>query len=438
MNLILLSGGSGMRLWPLSNEVRSKQFIKIFRAPDDTPESMVQRMYRQIKKADTNARMTIATAESQASSIRNHLGEGVDLCIEPCRRDTFPAIALAVLYLHEKKGVPKDEAVVVLPVDPYVDDSYFETVKKMYELAGERQSGLTVMGIAPTYPSEKYGYVMPASADPVTSVKTFREKPDAASAQRYIDEGGLWNGGVFAFRMSYMLDVIRRECGYSHYADLLENYAGVKKISFDYAVAEKEEDITLIRYDGAWKDVGSWLTLTETMEEQSVGNVMSDDGCENVHVINELNVPILCMGMKDAVICASPDGILVSDKGASSYMKPYVEQLDTRVMYAEKSWGSFKIIDATEASLTIRVSLNAGHGMHYHSHGHRDEIWTAVSGEGVATIDGKEIPVKPGDVLRMNAGTKHRVVAKTPLVLIEVQLGRDISVEDKTVFPEEE
>ena len=126
MNIVLLSGGSGKRLWPLSNEVRSKQFIKIFRKPmtregdPDTYESMVQRVYRQIRSVDPNAFVTVATSKSQVSAIHNQLGE-VGISVEPCRRDTFPAIALATAYLHDVIGLPAEEAVVVCPVDPYVD-----------------------------------------------------------------------------------------------------------------------------------------------------------------------------------------------------------------------------------------------------------------------------------------------------------------------------
>ena len=151
MNIILLSGGSGKRLWPLSNDVRSKQFIKIFRRPEPTEiircasnviarpdelyESMVQRVYRQIKSVDADATVTIATSKPQVSSIYNQLGESVGVCVEPCRRDTFPAIALATTSLHNIKGLSADEAVVVCPVDPYVNDDYFAALKKLWELA---------------------------------------------------------------------------------------------------------------------------------------------------------------------------------------------------------------------------------------------------------------------------------------------------------------
>ena len=153
-----------------------------------------------------------------------------------------------------------------------------------------------------------------------------------------------------------------------------------------------------------------------------------------IDVVNELDVPILCMGLKDVVVSASPEGILVSDKEQSSYIKPYVNTLDHRVMFAEKSWGSFKVIDIDKASMTIKVTLNAGHQMNYHSHQHRDEVWTVIAGKGKTIVDGMEQNVKAGDVITMSAGCRHTVIAETELKLIEVQLGEAIDVHDKQKF----
>lgn len=189
MNIILLSGGSGKRLWPLSNDIRSKQFIKIFKKEDGTYESMVQRVYRQIKKVDTDATVTIATGKTQVSAIHNQLGEDVGISVEPCRRDTFPAIALATAYLVDVMHVAPSESVVVCPVDPYVEDDYFEALKELSEQADKCEANLVLMGIEPTYPSEKYGYIIPESTDHVAEVRTFREKPTADVAEQYYCTG---------------------------------------------------------------------------------------------------------------------------------------------------------------------------------------------------------------------------------------------------------
>ena len=155
MNIVLLSGGSGKRLWPLSNDVRSKQFIKLFKTETGDYESMVQRVYRQIKKVDSGATVTIATAKTQVSAIRNQLGDSVGISVEPCRRDTFPAIALATAYLTDVMGIDPEESVVVCPVDPYVNEDYFEALKGLSDQADKGEANLVLMGIEPTYPSEK-------------------------------------------------------------------------------------------------------------------------------------------------------------------------------------------------------------------------------------------------------------------------------------------
>lgn len=431
MNIILLSGGSGKRLWPLSNDIRSKQFIKIFKKEDGDYESMVQRVYRQIQSVEPNSIITIATSKTQVSAIHNQLGEKVNVCVEPCRRDTFPAIALAAAYLHDIKGLSEEEAVVVCPVDPYINEDYFVALENLQQLAKKGEANLVLMGIEPTYPSEKYGYIIPASNDIVSTVKTFKEKPDVKTAESYISQGALWNGGVFAFQLKYVLKKAHELIDFSDYDDLYSKYETLKKISFDYAVVEQESAIQVMRFHGEWKDLGTWNTLTEAMEETTVGDATLNETCEGVHVINELDVPVLCMGLKNVVVSASPDGILVSDKEQSSYIKPFVDKIDQRVMYAEKSWGSFRIIDIEEESLTIKVTLNPGHQMNYHSHRNRDEVWTIISGKGRTIVDGMEQSVSPGDVVTMEAGCRHTIIADTELQVIEVQLGKEISVNDK-------
>ena len=205
MNIILLSGGSGKRLWPLSNDTRSKQFIRFFKKDDGSYESMAERIFRQIKTVDPDATVTVATSETQVSELRNQLGDSVGISVEPCRRDTFPAIALATAYLHDVGGVPEEEAVVVCPVDPYVDNTYFEFLHVLWKEAQTGESNLTLMGIEPTYPSEKYGYIIPETSEKASAVSCFKEKPDEETAKKYIADGALWNGGVFAYQIGYVL-----------------------------------------------------------------------------------------------------------------------------------------------------------------------------------------------------------------------------------------
>ncbi len=431
MNIILLSGGSGKRLWPLSNDIRSKQFIKIFKQEDGTYESMVQRIFRQIKSVDKDAKVTIATSKTQVSAINNQLGEGVGISVEPCRRDTFPAIALATAYLHDVQGVDENESVVVCPVDPYVEDDYVIALGELGKRASESDANLVLMGIEPTYPSEKYGYIIPESDAKLSKVKTFKEKPSKEVAEEYISKGALWNGGVFAYKLKYVLSKAHELIDFTDYKDLFDKYETLNKISFDYAVVEKEDDIEVMRFAGEWKDLGTWNTLTEAMDAPVIGDAVLSENCENVHVINELDVPVVCLGLKDVVVSVSAEGVLVSDKEESSYIKPYVDNINRQIMFAEKSWGSFHVIDVEAESMTVKVTVFAGHQMQYHSHQHRNEIWNVISGEGSVIVDGQERIIRSGDVIELPAGCTHTVKSETELKLIEVQLGKDISVSDK-------
>ena len=436
MHIILLSGGSGKRLWPLSNDIRSKQFIPIFKRDDGSYESMIQRVYRQVKSVDPDATVTIATSKSQVSAIHNQLGDAVGISVEPCRRDTFPAIALSVAYLHDVQGVGMDEPVVVCPVDPFVEEDYFVALRRLSELAGKGTANLTLMGIEPTYPSEKYGYILPRGKEEVSSVSSFKEKPAEALARQYIAQGALWNGGVFAFRLGYVLRRAHELIAFEGYQDLFSRYDTLTKISFDYAVVEHEPSIAVMRFAGMWRDLGTWNTLTEAMSEPTMGKVILGDGCEGVNVINEMNVPVLCMGLKDVIVAAAPDGILVTDKEASGRIKPYVDGIEQQIMFAEKSWGRYQVLDVQPQSMTLKVTLKAGQQMSYHSHEHRDEVWTVVSGDGETLVDGMTQTIHPGDVITILAGCVHRVKARTELTLIEVQIGKDITVHDKKKYPE--
>ncbi|MBO4609752.1 MAG: cupin domain-containing protein [Lachnospiraceae bacterium] len=434
MNIVLLSGGSGRRLWPLSNEVRSKQFIRIFTSPSGEPESMVQRVYRQIRSVSPDSVVTVAASRQQLSVLTNQLGNDADISPEPCRRDTFPAIILSLAYLVDKKGLSPEDPVIVCPVDPYVGDDYFRALLKLEKAVLSEEKGICLLGIDPTFPTAKYGYIIPENRDEISKVSRFKEKPSEEEAESLIKEGALWNAGIFAFRAGYVLDIAGKLIGYKGYDDLLSRYESLDPISFDYAVLEKEENIRVIRFAGEWKDVGTWNTMAETMDKNSLGNVIFGGECVNTTAVNDLDIPLICMGLKDVIVAAGPDGILVSDKHQSSYIKPVVEKVTGGIKYSEKSWGSFKVIDSGDTSLTIKVTLLPGHHMYYHSHERRDEVWTVITGEGTAVIDDKERHVKAGDVIELPAGCKHTVIADTRLELIEVQTGKEISVSDKIKY----
>lgn len=417
MHLVLLSGGSGKRLWPLSNDVRSKQFLKVFRDEYGQPQSMVQRVFNQIKTAQPHANITIATNLAQVDNIRSQLGD-IDIVIEPERRDTFPAIALACEYLSREKSVKDDDTVIVLPCDPFTELSFFYILTELDNAVQDGSTDISLVGIKPTIPTSKYGYIIPEINS--SNVARFIEKPDEATAARFIGEGALWNAGVFAFKLGYVRAMLPTPMIFSE----------MPKISFDYQVVEQAKRITVVPFCGTWSDVGTWRTLTDELSDDVTGSAVMSEA-KNTYVINELNVPIIALGTKDLVIAASPDGILVSDLITSSHLKPVVEKLeDSRPMYEERRWGEYTVVAKEKESLIKQLFLRCGQSISYQSHKCRDEVWVVTEGCGEVMIDGIRNDISVGDTVQVKKGQKHSVRAITDLRITEVQIGKMLNEND--------
>lgn len=439
MKLVLLSGGSGKRLWPLSNDSRSKQFLKVLESPAGEAESMVQRVWRQLDEAGMTGSSYLATGRSQVESIQSQLGSHVPIIVEPERRDTFPAIALTAAYLYSIAGVSPAETVAILPVDPYVEASFFDTVVRLEQTMEESGANLALMGVVPEHASEKYGYIIPTSdaagASGYLQVSHFQEKPDRVQAEGLISKGALWNCGVFAFRLGYLLDILQSKGLPLNYEELQKQYKLMASISFDYEVVEKEEKIVVQPYAGFWKDLGTWNTLTEEMSSNLVGKGVVTSDSERTCLINELDIPITVIGAKDLIIAASPDGILVTHKAESPRIKEVLKSHEQRPMYEERRWGHYKVIDYVKYDegnevLTKRIFIEKGKNISYQLHHKRSEIWTFVSGEASIVINEKMHKVKAGDVVRIPEGTKHAILALTDVEFIEVQSGSELVEED--------
>ena len=402
-------------------------------------ESMVQRVVRQVREAHLTDDITLATNASQLDIIINQLGDSVSVVTEPERRDTFPAIALASGYLKLKKGCTDDEVVVIMPCDPFTEAGYFETIGKMVKCVEADVAELVLMGITPTYPSEKYGYVVPVTdnlmAEGSMAVSKFTEKPNVERAKELLEMGALWNGGVFAFRLGYMMEIAQRYVKADSFEEMRSRYSEFPKISFDYEVAEKADSVAVLPYSGQWKDLGTWNTLTDELHHHIIGNAVMGPRCTNTHVINELQYPIYVDGMEDTVIAASPDGIIVCRKKYTEDIKKAVDHLTPRPMYEERRWGSYRVIDDTtyadgRHSLTKSLTINAGKNISYQVHRHRSEAWTIVEGEGIFVLDGVERKVGPGETVVIPVNHYHALKALTTLTFIEVQTGNPLVEED--------
>lgn len=438
MKLVLLSGGSGKRLWPLSNDARSKQFLRVLQNENGEAESMVQRVWRQLKEVGLAESALIATSKSQLDLIQSQVGQSVPVIIEPERRDTFPAIALAAAYLYSEQNTALDEIVVVLPVDPYVETEFFSVIKKLGYALDATGAELALLGVTPTYPSEKYGYIVPCTGEEdsdAIKVSHFREKPSEKDALGLIDQHALWNCGVFAFRLGRIISLLQEKGFPVAHRELLAQYGKLPKISFDYEVVERAQHITVVKYNGYWKDLGTWNTLTEEMAAAIVGKGIISEDSANSHLINELDIPVTILGLSNIVVAASPDGILVTDKDASPRVKELVAGINQRPMYEERRWGWYRVLDhgklneGTEV-LTKRIGILAGKNLSYQVHQKRVEVWTVIKGQGEFALNGEIHPVKQGDVLGIPVGAKHGIKAITDLEIIEVQTGSELVEED--------
>ncbi|MGG3449604.1 sugar phosphate nucleotidyltransferase [Domibacillus aminovorans] len=438
MKLILLSGGSGKRLWPLSNDSRSKQFLKVLASENGQMESMVQRVWKQLDHVGLQQSTLIATSKSQVDMIQSQLGSHAPLLIEPERRDTFAAIALAAVYLYSIKGASLQEVVGVLPVDPFVEDRFFHRIGELEEALLSSQAELALIGIEPTFPSSKYGYIVPGKVnnqEEYIVISHFKEKPTELQAAELIEKRALWNAGVVAFRLGYIISLLEEKGLPIQYEELYKNYATLPKNSFDYEVLEKAKKIVALPYDGFWKDLGTWNTLTEEMVTNQIGNGIVSNDSNNTHLVNELGIPITVVGVNNVIVAASPDGILVSDKHESSRIKALLDGIQRRPMYEERRWGWYRVLDHTQVGegtevLTKRVCVKANRNLSYQQHTARSEVWTIIKGKGEFALNGCIYSVKAGDVLHIPVRAEHGIKAITDLEFIEVQSGTSLVEED--------
>lgn len=445
MYIVLLSGGSGKRLWPLSNDLCSKQYIKLMNhdTTEDMDEkcSMLQRVFGQLKTAGLAENTIVCASSAQVELIESQLDGAAEVAVEPMRRDTFPAVMLSCAYLLSQKGAKQDDVVAFLPVDPYTTGEFFSRIKRLGEYIASSEQTIGLLGGVPTYPSTKYGYIVPEKGDgELLKVEGFREKPDEPTAEELVNSGALWNCGVFCFKLSMAAQWLSKYGVGTDYEQMVIDYEKLPKKSFDYEILEHWDNIVAIKYDDIWKDLGTWNTLTEEMKENSIGDVTWDDTCENSHAINVLGVPMVVMGAKNMVIAASHDGILVADKHQSSYIKDCLANIADISRYEERRWGTIKTIDNDEddgiKSVTKRIKVVAGKVMPCHKHLKHTETITVLSGMGKLVLEGTEVDLIAGSTVSIAAGKAHAIKALgSDLRLIEVSLG-DTS-EDEVILEEQ-
>jgi mannose-1-phosphate guanylyltransferase len=434
LRIILLSGGSGKRLWPLSNEIRSKTFLKLLPTGEGRRESMIQRVCRQLDTAGLLPYTSIVTNKSQMEITQNHIGDQIPILAEPYKRGTFLAVGLAASYLHSKRLADLDETICVIPVDLFVESEFYHLLLQLPEILAQSSTELALIGTIPNRPSIQYGYIVPQETGrkDYFNVSKFVEKPNEEMAASLISENALWNCGVFAFPLSFMLSYLTSKGLPINYEELLDRYELFPVTSFDEEVVEKTRHCVVVPYDKAWQDLGDWSILPNYLGNHIIGRGQISSDSLHTHLINELMYPIHVIGVSNIIVAASPDGILVANKDKSNQIKKILNDWQIP-MYEEKRWGKFWILDHSKTdteTLTKKVEMLPGKNTSYHMHQKRREIWTIISGSGEFILEGVKHSIQTGDVLQIPHGVKHAVKAISPLEYIEIQTGIELLEED--------
>lgn len=436
MYYVLLSGGSGKRLWPLSSDIRPKQYLKLVNREMNSMEhcSMLQRVWEQLENAGIEKNTIITAGEEQTELIKSQV-RSAKIAVEPMRRDTFGAVLLSCAYLQSHCGAKLDDYAVIMPVDPYTESVYFETIKKLEQVMRVSGAEVGLMGAVPTYPATKYGYILPGEEkEGYFDVKGFSEKPEEAKAEELLKQGALWNCGVFCVKIGEILKLAEKYNVPSDYEGLYASYEKLPKISFDYEVLEKAENLAAVEFKGFWKDLGTWDAMAEQMSTDTIGNVVLEESCENTQVINELHIPVVAMGTKNLVVVAAQDGILVTDKGHAEKVKDVTKDIVSRPMFEERRWGTLETLDDTKANgistLTRKIKIHDGMTSSYHYHKERDEIWTVLNGTGELILEGNKIPLSAGKAICIRKNQRHAVKAFQNFEYIEIHVGTTVGNED--------
>ncbi|NQX58256.1 sugar phosphate nucleotidyltransferase [Paenibacillus qinlingensis] len=442
MRIVLLCGGSGKRLWPLSNEIRSKVFLKLLKSTHGVRESMIERICRQLDEVGLLQSTCIVTHHSQVEITRTYVGEHIPIISEPHKRGTYAAIALAVTYLHERMLVDSDETICILPVDTYADSAFFQLLHRLPDILSRSKADLALLGTNPTMPSDQFGYIvslLPGGKEEYARIHHFIEKPNERAALQLIEKNALWNCGVFAFRLGFMLKYLKDKVEPDQVDMWLDKYEQLANNSFDREVVEPNPNAVVVRYEGLWQDVGTWKALTPHCEQNVIGSGRISDDSMNTHLINELPYPIEVIGVPDLIVAASSDGILIAHKEKAHLIKERLAQTTQFPMQVEKRWGSYQIMNYWKdehgaESIIKMVKIVQGNLTSYHQHENRQESLTILSGIGEVLMGDKLYRLVAGDVILIPAGIRHGIKAVTNLEFMEVLLGKELSQEDITRY----
>lgn len=455
MKLVILAGGSGIRLFPLSRSWYPKQFLKIG-GQKSLLQQTIERFFGLVEPKD----ILVVTNMDYVYHVRTDLAEisaeDAHIITEPVAKNTAPAIALALSYCKEKMGCNDDESVFVTPADHVINPlPDFQKLVLDAELICQDSNCIVTLGVEPTKPETGYGYIH-ADCEKIGTgyrVESFKEKPDKSTAEKYIANGRYyWNAGIFAFSVATMENALRSLANDIYtisslgYEKALEKFSYMPNISIDYAVAEKCKNIVVIPMGNVqWNDVGSFDAIDEILPKEN-GNVVSGD----VITIDSKNSMIFAsdrlistIGVANLIVVDTPDVLLISEKGRSQDVKKLVEKLkyDKRKEISEnitmyRPWGSYTILAEGDGFKVKKITVNPGAKLSLQMHYHRSEHWTVISGIGKLTLDDKVVVFKENESTYIPVAVKHRLEnpGSIPLSIIEVQNGRYLGEDDIVRF----